>query len=259
MTRYGGGGDHVTPDWFRVALRVRLFPLDHHHPLHPTMNGSSNIPLPSFRTTLSTGKKEPDQPKLLPFSFKRQDPVQIQVQKQRNNSPKPGFFDNPNPRVNNNSNDLIQTQSFRLPENVSYKPPIKNSKPFFPSQAHPDPSQLNRRPNSQISRPIFGSHIKAPLKIEENASIEARESSPLAHQAHILTSDEADVDIKQYPLLSTSGIHQPFSSLVANSSASRITDRQQFAHSNDFVSSSSSYPVQNFPESPSEYPLLRLY
>jgi hypothetical protein len=216
------------------------------------MDGSSNIPLPSIRTTLSIGKKELPQPKLLPFSIRRQDPIQI-----RNNSTKPGFFENSNYRVNRSNNDLIQTQSYALPENESYKPSIKNSKPFFSSQAHSDP---NRRPNSQIARPIFGSHIKGPLKFEENASIHARESSPLGHQAHIPTFDETEVDARQYSSPSNNRLQQPFSPLILNSTASRIPSGQPSAHSNGFTlsSSSSSHPVPNFPDSPGEYPFPRV-
>jgi hypothetical protein len=198
---------------------------------------------------------DPDQPKSLPFSFKRQDPIQ----RQRNNSPKPRFFDsaNPHPRANNN-NDLIQTQSFRLTENAFHpNPSIKNSKPLFPSlnQAHPDPSQRLRQQNSQIARPIFGSHIKAAFKIEENASIQARQSSPLGHpsqQAHIPTFEDAvELDTKQYsPTFSLNVLQHPFPSLISRSSASHpFTGQQQSSHSNG---STSSYPVQNFPESPSK-------
>ncbi|KIM90094.1 hypothetical protein PILCRDRAFT_171861 [Piloderma croceum F 1598] len=211
------------------------------------MDGSSNIPLPSVRTTLSIGRKELPQPKLLPFSIKRQDPIQI-----RNNSPKPGFFENPNSRVNSSNNDLIQTQSYGLPENGSYKQSIKNSKPFFSSQPHSDP---NRRTNSQIARPIFGSHFKVPLKFEENASIHARESSPLGHQAHIPTSDETEVDTRQYSPPSNNRLQHPFPPLIVSSTAPRLSGGQQSAHSNGFAlssSSSSSHPVPNFPESPND-------
>jgi hypothetical protein len=208
------------------------------------MDGSSNIPLPSVRKTLSIGRKELPQPKL-PFSIKRQDPIQI-----RNNSPKPVFFENPNSRVNSSNNDLIQTQSYDLPENGSYKQSIKNPKPFFSSQA----SDPNRRPNSQIARPIFGSHIKVPLKFEEITSIHARDSSPLGQQAHIPTFDETEVDTRQYSSPSNNRLQHPFSSVVVSSTAPRLPGGQPSAHSNGFAlpSSSSSHPVPNFPESPSE-------
>jgi len=254
--RVTGNQHHVTKHSFRRVTVPSFYALTtyfllDHHLLCSSMDGSSNIHLPSIRTTFSTGRKELPQPKSLPFSIKRQDPIQI-----RNNSPKPGFFGNTNSRADSSNNDLIQTQSYGLPENGSYKQSIKNSKSVFSSQAHSDP---NRRPNSQIARPIFGSHIKVPLKLEENASIYARQSSPLGDQAHIPTFDETEVDNRQYSPPSANRLQQPFSHLIASSTALRTQDGQLSAHSNGFSlsSSSSSHPVPKFPQSPGDYSFLR--
>ena len=231
-------------------------PSSSHSRLSFAMDGSSNIPVPSFRLI---PKKEPDQLKSLPFSFKRQDPVSVPKQRQNNSK--------------NNENDPgpVQTQSFRLPENISHQQPSSkhlnsSSKPSFSSlpQAFMDHS---RRPSSHIARPIFGSHFKASFKTEENASNQGRASSPLVHQAHIPPfhtkieqdheeHEEPQAQASQYSPPSSNTIKQhPFPSLLSSFSARPSSGGQPPSHVNHF-SLSSSYPVQKFPESPSKlFPL----
>ena len=221
--------------------------------------------------------------KPLPFSFKRPN-FQNSTQKPRNNNNNIG----PRKPANlTNEADSPQTQSFRLPENqtsISLKQPTGNinsiSKPFFSLTPHlqshsdsaPTSSRL-RHPSSHIARPIFGSHAvknKPSFKTELNENSAAmiqvgrRELSPFrgGYQAHTPAplndpkpEPELEGQVQEYPLDAVKQ-EQPFTlALLSNSprlSSSNGQPSLPFSHS----PSSSAYPVQNFPESPSSSPLI---
>src|ERR1700734_2672981 len=83
---------------------------------------------------------------------------------------------------------LVQTQSYRLPENVSHQPSIKYASSKLFSLPQP-PSCQRRQPTSHAVCPTLGPHFKTPFKIEDKVvSIQGWESSPFGLQAHISSS-----------------------------------------------------------------------